>query len=761
MAAAAGSSGSDSDSGDAERAVRRKMGVRGLLLRYLLYDSLVRPDEWQFALLHDMRRRAAWDAALRRALAAGGAFAVALPGAGELPTVPLLLARAISEQTGGRARAYEPMRPVAAALQRAARHNGVAAALHVAATEPSSDRVRAAPSGGDATSAAPRAALVAAPALEDAIGLRSALEQLSALRNKNLVATGDATAYVPHAARLMALPVELPPSQVQPVRSPLGTVSGFDLTPFNTLRPTPCSDRERLRDVKHARLADAIELVRVRAACDGPAAIPCKHCDDATLEGGEGRPAPPLRASVRASSGGRCNAVALWTEVALAEGDFVSFDESRRCVIAHLAGAIDLCAGEDFELLARFDVAANTYAVSASTGSADARRNDGAAMAALTLGNGAEGGGDDKGGNSAPSASVSRWHFGMVNDGVRNDVYERALAAAIAAMHARRQARAGVEGGAAAQCRVLDIGAGSGLLGMMAARHGASEVCCVEVVSAIAAAAREVINANALTDRIDVVESHSTKLTSSDALGFRGGGGCDILVSEVLDDGLLGEHVIPTVAHARRTLCAPDAMVIPARASVVARLVHIPQQAAPLPAPSAAFAIEGRVESSLDVNAYDALRPKTAAGYVSIRTPRIECISLSAPKSCLDFDFNAPLDGAGGGKDDPSSAEYSRRVSVPLVASRDGVANAVVFHFTLDMLPKGVAVAAAGLSKGDHAFTSAPADGECTVRARGFWRSGVGAPIRSTPFSTSSRRAVAHCAPYTLLTHLRTHCAVE
>ena len=50
-----------------------------------------------------------------------------------------------------------------------------------------------------------------------------------------------------------------------------------------------------------------------------------------------------------------------------------------------------------------------------------------------------------------------RWHFGMLNDAERNTAYDRAL---------RARVRAGD--------MVLDIGAGTGLLGMMAARAGAA-----------------------------------------------------------------------------------------------------------------------------------------------------------------------------------------------------------------------------------------------------------------------------------------------
>ena len=61
------------------------------------------------------------------------------------------------------------------------------------------------------------------------------------------------------------------------------------------------------------------------------------------------------------------------------------------------------------------------------------------------------------------------YHFAMVADEQRNGSFNRALATAV--------------GRAGPDCRVLDIGAGSGLLAMMAARAGAHHVTSLEMVT--------------------------------------------------------------------------------------------------------------------------------------------------------------------------------------------------------------------------------------------------------------------------------------
>lgn len=137
---------------------------------------------------------------------------------------------------------------------------------------------------------------------------------------------------------------------------------------------------------------------------------------------------------------------------------------------------------------------------------------------------------------------VPAWHFRLLRDDLRNQAYDRALRRAVKP-----------------DSLVLEIGTGSGILAMMAARAGARVVTC-EMNPSIAAAACSVIAANGLSDRITVINKPSFDLE----VGVDLGRPADILVSEIVSNDLLNENVLAAHGDAVRRLLKPDAAVIPA-----------------------------------------------------------------------------------------------------------------------------------------------------------------------------------------------------
>jgi type II protein arginine methyltransferase len=151
------------------------------------------------------------------------------------------------------------------------------------------------------------------------------------------------------------------------------------------------------------------------------------------------------------------------------------------------------------------------------------------------------------------TATVPSWHFPMLRDEMRLAAYEAALRRAVTP-----------------QSRVLEIGCGTGILAMMAARAGAAAVVTCEMTPAIAKQAAEIVAQNGYADRVRVVAKHSHQLDAETDLGGR----ADILVSEIIGSNLLGEFVLSAHEHAVRHLLRPQARVIPARGAVRVALAH-------------------------------------------------------------------------------------------------------------------------------------------------------------------------------------------
>ncbi|CAB1120229.1 unnamed protein product [Ectocarpus sp. CCAP 1310/34] len=116
---------------------------------------------------------------------------------------------------------------------------------------------------------------------------------------------------------------------------------------------------------------------------------------------------------------------------------------------------------------------------------------------------------------------------------------------------------------------VLDIGTGTGILAVLAARAGASHVYACEVNSVLCDVAREVLERNGVADRVTVIHKSSGALQLGVDLPE---GGVDVIVTELVDSGLLGEKIIPVLTDARaRGLVARGGRVVPEPGSLCLR----------------------------------------------------------------------------------------------------------------------------------------------------------------------------------------------
>ncbi|XP_054856113.1 protein arginine N-methyltransferase 7 [Eublepharis macularius] len=149
----------------------------------------------------------------------------------------------------------------------------------------------------------------------------------------------------------------------------------------------------------------------------------------------------------------------------------------------------------------------------------------------------------------------------MLNDKDRNVKYFQGICAAVGRVKARGE-----------RAIVLDIGTGTGLLSMMAATAGADFCYAVEVFKPMADAAVKIVEKNGLSDKIKIINKHSTEVT----VGPDGDMLCraNILITELFDTELIGEGALPSYEHAHRYLVQEGCEAVPHRATVYAQLVE-------------------------------------------------------------------------------------------------------------------------------------------------------------------------------------------
>lgn len=141
-------------------------------------------------------------------------------------------------------------------------------------------------------------------------------------------------------------------------------------------------------------------------------------------------------------------------------------------------------------------------------------------------------------------------HLEMLRDTTRSVTFQRAITAL-------------VEPG----MRVVDIGAGSGILGLWALTAGAAHVDAIDATD-IGSTLSQTFAANGFSGRATAHVAHSRAVSV--------GTPADVVIAEVLGHYGIDEGILATCADARQRLAKPGAIFIPARVDVVAWPVWVP-----------------------------------------------------------------------------------------------------------------------------------------------------------------------------------------
>lgn len=131
------------------------------------------------------------------------------------------------------------------------------------------------------------------------------------------------------------------------------------------------------------------------------------------------------------------------------------------------------------------------------------------------------------------------YHRTLIADRVRNAAFEKAL---------RMLIKKG-------ETTVADIGTGTGLLALMAAKLGAREVFLYEAAE-VAGVAAKVLKANGARN-CHLIPCHSTEMVDPPKV--------DVVVSETLGNYAFEEHMIETLADAKKRFLKPGGTIIPRR----------------------------------------------------------------------------------------------------------------------------------------------------------------------------------------------------
>ena len=107
---------------------------------------------------------------------------------------------------------------------------------------------------------------------------------------------------------------------------------------------------------------------------------------------------------------------------------------------------------------------------------------------------------------------------------------------------------------------VVDIGTGSGVLAILAAKAGARRVTAIDVNQESIEYAREAALMNGVNDRIDFVEGHFANFVPEER--------ADMVICEMLSSIMLIEQQVPACAHAVENILKPQGKIIPQQATI-------------------------------------------------------------------------------------------------------------------------------------------------------------------------------------------------
>jgi SAM-dependent methyltransferase len=151
------------------------------------------------------------------------------------------------------------------------------------------------------------------------------------------------------------------------------------------------------------------------------------------------------------------------------------------------------------------------------------------------------------------------YHQSMLSDGLRNKLLYEAIKT-----HVNEETS------------FLDIGAGTGVWAILAAKLGAKRVVAIEIEEALIPIMFRHAQENGVAHKIEIIHGNADHVKLK--------GKFDVIVSELFGQDALGERVVKSFVSLRNRFLAPNGVLIPQKLAMMAAPVHLEKSVDIIPA---------------------------------------------------------------------------------------------------------------------------------------------------------------------------------
>ncbi|HKQ76042.1 MAG TPA: class I SAM-dependent methyltransferase, partial [Blastocatellia bacterium] len=126
------------------------------------------------------------------------------------------------------------------------------------------------------------------------------------------------------------------------------------------------------------------------------------------------------------------------------------------------------------------------------------------------------------------------------------------------------------------QLSVLDIGSGTGVWAISAAKMGARRVVAIEQDQLLIGLIKKLAHENGVADRVEVIQGDSRQVQLANEF--------DVVISETIGNLVFDEQIVPIMIDARDRFLKPGGVLIPESVALVAAAGHFKKRHKRLPA---------------------------------------------------------------------------------------------------------------------------------------------------------------------------------